>query len=326
MINRRAFVRVAGAVLAVTSLKVPAQGSPSVRRVGVLLQTPLSNSPALLGLEPGLRELGHAVGTAVVLEARSSNGNPRELPALAEALVGLGVVAIVAVGPAAVGAALHATRTIPIVAIDLETDPVVSGWVTSLARPGANLTGLFLDQPAVAGKWLDLLQEAAPGVRKVGVLWDTTTGSTQAEAAKQAARRFAIELNLIGVHDGGELKRELEGARLQGVEALMMLSSPVIFASSAPIAEFTKRRRLPGISPFRPYPEAGGLMSYGPELPYFFRRSAIYVDKILKGARADELPIEQPTRFGFVINLSAAKALGLTLSQSMLLRADEVIK
>jgi putative ABC transport system substrate-binding protein len=329
MIARRRFVGAAAALVAAASLDAAAQApkaAPRVRRVGVLVQTPLGSSPTLAGLDAGLREVGHPVGRTVVLEARSSNGNARELPRLAAELVALDVAVVVAVGPAAVGAALGVTRTVPIVAIDLETDPVAAGWAASLAHPGGNLTGLFLDHPAVAGKWLDLLREAAPAVRKVGVLWDKTTGSTQIDAAKAAAPRFAVELDLIGVHDADELRGELDAARHPALQALMMLSSPVIFASSARIADYTMRRRIPGISPFRPYPEAGGLMSYGPDLPYFFRRSALYVDKLLKGARANELPIEQPTRFGFVINLAAAKALGLTLPQSMLQRADDVIQ
>lgn len=272
-----------------------------------------------------MRDLGHAVGTAVVLEPRSANGDPAQLPPLAAELAARNVGVIVAVGPAAVAAARAATQSIPIVAIDLETNPVTSGWAKSLARPGGNLTGLFLDHPAIAGKWLDLLGQVVPRLRRVSVIRDASTGTTQVDATREAAKSLGLELQLVTARDGEDLSRALESIRTD-CQALLMLSSPMIFAKSAVIAAYTSRRRLPAISPFRPFPVAGGLMSYGPDLPYFFRRSALYVDKLLKGAPVADLPIEQPTNFFLVVNATAASALGLAIPQSVLLRADEVLR
>lgn len=303
-----------------------AQTSTGLPRVGVLLQTATSASPALRLLEPALRERGYTSGKDFVLEVRSSSGNPRALPALAIELVQRDVSAIVAVGPAAVEAAIGATRTIPVVAIDLESDPVRNGWVKALSRPGANVTGLFLDHPAMAGKWLELLRETIRSVRQIVLLWDSTTSPSQLEAAKAAARRFAIEVQVVQIRSGDDLDATLNAGAVRGSQAIVMLSAPTIYAASASLAEFAKRQRIPAISPFRPFAEAGGLMAFGPDLPYFFGRSAIYVDKILKGEKPRDLPIELPTKFELVVNLTAAKALGLTIPQAILLRADRIIE
>ncbi len=231
-----------------------------------------------------------------------------------------------ATGPAAVRAAHNATRAIPIVALDLETDPVASGLVRSLGRPGGNVTGLFLDLPSLAGKWLELLGEAAPGRKRVGVLWDSTTGTAQPTAARFAAQRLGVELQILEIRAADGTRPGASWCTRWEKRAIMMLSSPLISGNSKRIAEFTTQNRLPGIAPFRVFAEAGGLLSYGPDLLAFRRISATYVDKILKGAKAAELPIQQPTTFQFVVNQNTAKALGLTIPQSLLLRADVVIQ
>jgi putative ABC transport system substrate-binding protein len=208
----------------------------------------------------------------------------------------------------------------------LETDPVQAGWAQSLARPGGNITGLFLNLSILTGKWLELLRTAVPAIRRVGLLWDSTTGSAQLTAMKAAAQQFEIELQVLEIRNTGELDAALRAAVSGDSKAMAMLSSPIVRNSSKEIADFTVKNRLPAISAFRPFADFGGLMSYGPDLEEFFRRCATYVDKILKGAKPGDLPIEQPRKFELVINMKTAKALGLTIPQSLLLRADEVIQ
>jgi putative ABC transport system substrate-binding protein len=241
-------------------------------------------------------------------------------------LVRLNATILCAFGPAAARAASAATRTIPIVALDLETDPVQAGWAQSLARPGGNITGLFLNLSTLTGKWLELLRAAIPTIRRIAVLWDSTTGSAQLAAMKVTAQGFGIDLQVVEVRNTDAVDSALRAAVTGGSKAMVMLSSPIVRNSSKQIAEFTTTNRLPAISPFRPFTEFGGLMSYGPDLEDFFRRCATYVDKILKGAKPGDLPIEQPIKFEFVVNMKTAKALGLTIPQSLLVRADEVMQ
>jgi putative ABC transport system substrate-binding protein len=320
--SRRVFVgTVAGALLAAPfgALAQPAPGTPAV---GFLT---LGGVDSLAQFRGTLRELGYVEGKNIVIELRSANGRPDALPGLAAELVRRKVDVLYATGPAAVRAAHEATAAIPIVALDLETDPVSSGLVRSLGRPGGNVTGLFLDLPNLAGKWLELLGQAAPGRRTVAVLWDSTAGASQLAAARAAAERSGGELQVREIRSADELDDALRGAMTAGARALLMLSSPIVSVNSKRIAEFTVRHRLPGISPFRAFADAGGLMSYGPDLVEFRRFAATYVVRILKGARPEDLPVQQPLKFEFVVNARTAKTLGLAIPQSLLLRADEVI-
>jgi putative ABC transport system substrate-binding protein len=248
------------------------------------------------------------------------------LPALAEELVQRPVDVLYAVGPAAVRAAARATSTVPVVAMDLESDPVASGWVRSLARPAGNVTGLFLDFPDLAGKWLQLLREADPGARVVGILWDSAAGSSQLDAVRVAAPKFDTSLQLLPIRTAQDFDNAIRIGIKGGVKAVVVLSSPTFDINSKQIAALTLGTRLPAISAFREFADAGGLIAYGPNLNEFFRRSALYVAKIIQGAKPGDLPVEQPTKFQLVINLKTAKALGLTIPQSLLARADEVIQ
>jgi putative ABC transport system substrate-binding protein len=196
----------------------------------------------------------------------------------------------------------------------------------SLGRPGGNVTGLFLDQPALAGKWLELLNEALPGRRRVAALWDTATGMPQVVAAQAAARQLGFELRIVEFRTVDDLFRQLEAGLPARTQALMMFTSPIASVNSGRIAEWTQQHRMPAISPFRAFAQAGGLLSYGPDLVAFRRISAAYVDRIIKGANVAELPVQQPTLFQFVVNLKTAKALGIVIPQPLLLRADEVIQ
>jgi putative ABC transport system substrate-binding protein len=221
---------------------------------------------------------------------------------------------------------MGASRTVPIVGDDLEDDPVESGFVASLGRPGGNVTGLFLNLPDLTGKWLQLIKEIAPATRRVAVLWDATTSPVQLRAMRRAAETAAMEVRVVEVRRPTEYADALKAAMKDRPQALVPLSSPSNRQASPLIAEFTLKSRLPAISLFRFFAESGGLMSYGPDLEAFFARSASYVDKILKGAKPGDLPVEQPTKFELVINLKTAKALSLSVPQSVLGRADEIIQ
>jgi putative tryptophan/tyrosine transport system substrate-binding protein len=304
------------------SLSVEAQKPPVV---GVLI-TDARNNISLPILVEGLRDLGYVDGKNIALEIRSADGKPDALPALAAELVQRKVDVLYATGPAAIRAARDTTTVIPIVALDLESDPVQAGWARNIARPGGNITGLFLDLADLAGKWVQLLREAAPGIRRVGLVWDSTTGPAQLIAAKAAAQRFAIELQVMEVRSGDDLDAAFRGGASAGSRAVVFLSSPLISTGSRQLAEFVVKNRLPAISPFRRFADAGGLMSYGPDFDDFRRRAASYVDRILKGAKPGDLPIERPAKYELVINSKTAKALGLTVPPYLLLRADEVIQ
>ena len=323
MTDRRTFIRATIGGLLVASIATRAQPAARIPVVGCLT---LGGGETFLQFQSDMRELGYVEGRNVVIERRYTGGRVEPLPGMAAELVGLKVDVLYVSGPAAVRAAKNATSTIPIVALDLETDPVASGLVQSLGRPGGNLTGLFLDLPSLAGKWLELLDEAAPGRKRAGVLWDSTTGPGQLDAARGAAKRFGFQLQVLEIRAGDEIDAALTRSLDGRIEALVILSSPLTSSHSRRIAEFVSRHRLPGISAFRAFSDAGGLMSYGPDLAAFRRLAAGYVDRLLRGAKAAELPIQQPTKFQFVVNQKAASALNIRLPRQLLLRADEVIQ
>lgn len=324
-IGRPAIFTLALALGVATPLVAHAQQGQRLPVVGALI-TDARNNISLAILVDGLRELGYVDGKNIILDVRSAGGRPETLPARAAELVQRHADILYATGPAAIIAARDATATIPIVALDLESDPVRAGWARSIARPGGNITGLFLDLGDLAGKWLQLLREAAPGTRRAGVVWDATTGPGQLTAATVAAQGLGIELHVMEVRNAEDLAPALEGGVSAGSRAIVLLSSPLISVGSPQIAEFTVKHRLPAISPFRRFANAGGLMSYGPDFDNFRRGAAGYVDRILKGAKAGDLPIERPTKYELVINSRSAKTLNLRLPQSLLLRADEVIR
>ena len=306
-----------------------AQSARRLPLVGVLLVTPLMagmNAQTVATVRDELGRLGHADGDRIALAIESAEGEPSRLGELARSLVTRDAAVICAFGPAAVSAARTVTRTVPIVALDLETDPVREGWIASFARPGSNVTGLFQDLSQIAGKWLELLRTAAPRARRIAVVWDATTGTAQLDAMRHAASRSGVEIEVIAVRSWMELEQILASPPKTKVDAMAMLSSPIVRNASRQLAEYAVQQRLPAISAFRPFAEYGGLMAYGPDLTEFFRRCAAFVAKLLEGARAGDLPIEQPTRFEMVLNLRAAAGLGLSLPGNLLLRADQVIR
>jgi putative ABC transport system substrate-binding protein len=303
------------------------QASPRRPAVGVLITDAFAartiTLPAFL---QGMQELGYTDGKNITFDIRSADGKSQALPDLAAELVQRKVDVIFVTGPAPIRAVLAATRTIPIVALDLETEPVRAGWAQTLARPGGNLTGLFLDLPSLAGKWLQLLREAAPRAQRFGVLWDSTTGAVQLEAVKAAAKDLGAELIVLEIRSAEDFEPATAIGLKAGMQAMVQLTSPAISTLSKQSAVFLAQQHMPGITAFRRFADEGGLLSYGPVRADLYRRAASYVDKIIKGARPGELAIEQPARFELVVNLKAAKALGMTIPPSLLLRADEVIR
>ena len=274
--------------------------------------------------EAGMRDLGWVEGQSFVIAWYTSaeDAGVKEAQDLPRRDLDVAVVA----NPHRIRAAMKATTTIPIVGIDLESDPVASGFVTSLGRPGKNVSGIWLDQPELAGKQLQFLQEVAPGLKRVGVVWDDRIGGPQLEAAQAAARAVSISLHLVSLHTVGETEDAVKRLLVGRAQAILPLTAPVVFNALPRIAELARRNRLPSISPFSTYPASGGLMAYGPSFPAIWRQAASYVDRILKGARVADLPVERPSRFELIINLKTAKTLELTIPHSLLLRADQVIQ
>ena len=283
-------------------------------------------SSAFDGLRAGLRTSGYIDGETIRIEERWAQGKPEALPGLAQELVQQKVDIIIAVALPAIMAAKAASADVPIVATELQIDPVASGLVASLRRPGGNITGLFLNHADLAAKWLQLVREILPGARRIAVLRDVTTGSDQIGAVMAAAKTMAVSLQVLEFRDAAGILGALNAGLKERPEALVQLSSPLINQSSKTIADFLATHRLPGISPFRNFTNNGGLLSYGPNLQVMWRGLAVYVSKILNGAKPGDLPIEQPTHFELIVNQKTAKAMGIKIPPGIRVRADEVIE
>ncbi len=312
---------------------LPADAQPPVKvyRIGVLANA-LPTAPQAVRLweafAEGMRERGYIEGQHFVLERRSTEGRLERSPALAAELVDLRVDLLVAVGTAGARAAQQATSAIPIVMVYV-LDPVEGGLVVSLARPGGNVTGVaFGAGLEIVGKHLELLKEAIPKLSRVAVLSDPAhpLDAGYRREAQAAARRLGLTLQFYEVRHPKELEGAFTAMTKARTGGLLVLTQPFAFVHARRIAELTAASRLPAVYPFRESIDAGGLMAYAANAPDMFRRAATYVDKILKGAKPADLPVEQPTKFELVINLKTAKALGLTIPQSLLLRADAVIQ
>jgi putative ABC transport system substrate-binding protein len=303
-----------------------AQQQTSPRRIGVLLVGNSPESKEAQAFRQGLRDAGYAEGRDVVIEWRSADGDYARVPELAADLVQRKVDVIVVDSTNAARAAQQATSTIPIV-MALVADPVGSGLVTNLAHPGANITGLSMMVPDLMTKRLQLLKEAIPPLTRVAVLRNPDTPwHTKVEDLKAAAPSLSMELSVVSVRTPEEFEAAFSTVSRAHAQALYVVPDAFFFIHRTTISKLASKARLPAIYGAKGFAEAGGLISYGANLSDLFRRSAGYVDKILKGAKAGDLPIEQPTKFEFVINLKTAKALGLTIPQSILLQADEVIR
>ncbi|HZN31205.1 MAG TPA: ABC transporter substrate-binding protein [Xanthobacteraceae bacterium] len=321
--RRREFLGVVGGAAAGWPFAAWAQQAHKIPRVGFLLNVPSELVDALFR---GLRDAGYIQGQNIILETRFAGNMLDRIDQFAIELVALHCDLIFAAGPYAIQALTKATRTIPLVAIDLESDPVANRWVTSIARPGGNLTGFFLDLPELGGKQIELMKEALPSLSRVAFLWDSTVGSVQFSATEVVARTTGVELLSLPIQRREDFKPAFDHAVSQQAHAVVVLSSPLIFGQRSHIAELAVNTRLPTISLFTLFPRSGGLMGYGPNFPDMWKRAATYVDRILRGARAGELPIERPSKFELVINLKTAKAIGLDMPPMLLARADEVIE
>jgi putative ABC transport system substrate-binding protein len=298
-----------------------------VYRIGCLGSTTASTAPHLLqAFRQGLRDLGWVEDRDLVIEYRWAEGRLDRLTDLAADLVRLGVDVIVSAGTPGPHAAKHVTRVIPIVMM-AAGDPVASGLVVSLARPGGNVTGLSLMAPELGGRRLELLKETVPGLLRVGVLWNSYSLYPRLvmRETEMAAPTLGIQLESLELRVPEDLDKAFEAALLRQVGALMTVEDSLTVTHRARIVDFAAQSRLPAIYGFTEFVDAGGLMMYGADLRALFRRSATYVDQILKGAKPADLPIERPTKFELIINRKTARALGLTISPSLLRRADQVI-
>jgi putative ABC transport system substrate-binding protein len=331
MVSRRQVVVSLGAVMFASPLTGLAQPRlAKVPRIGYLEPIiPQNDSSRFLeDFRQGLRELGYVEGKNLQLEVRWGQGKLETLPSLAAELVRLKVDVIVAVTSPSVLAASRATRTIPIV-MPVSSDPVGDGLVTSLARPGGNITGLSMMTPELGEKRLQLLKEAFPNLsRPIAVLWnpDYVGMVARFRQAQGAAPSVGMGVRSVEVRDSRELERALETMDRDRPDALLPLVDPLTFSQRFRIVEFAAQEHLPAIYETSQFVDAGGLMSYGPNTDDMVRRAAGYVDKILKGAKPGDLPIEQPEKFELVINLKSAKTLGVTIPRSVLVQADRVIE
>jgi putative ABC transport system substrate-binding protein len=257
---------------------------------------------------------------------RIADGDPSRITPLVTEAIASKVDVLFAIGPAVVKAARSATQTLPIVANDLESDPVDTGWAASLAHPGGNITGVFMAFPDFATKWLGLLKETIPQLSRVAILWDPSTGLFQKQAIEAAAKESKVTLEIMEVRTPSDLDGAFNSAKRGGAESVVMLSSPLISANVRKEAELAILHNLPVITLFPDFARAGGLMAYGPNLLGAIRDAGGMIAKVLQGRKPADLPIQRPTKFELVINLKTAKALGLTLPNTLLALADEAIE
>jgi putative ABC transport system substrate-binding protein len=329
MIRRAALAAALALAVLAAPLAAEAQQAAKIARIGYLAPNLAADPHRSEAFRQGLRDLGYIEGRNVVIEYRDAEGKYERLPALAAELVALKVDVILAPNTVTALAAKQATKTIPIVFAGT-TDPVASGLVASLARPGGNVTGGSNLNSELLGKCLELLKQAVPGVSRVAVLWqagavDEHTEKDRLKRAEVAARALGMRLQFVearGPEDFDRVFSEMTRAR---AGALTVLGSTLFIIERRRLVDLVTKNRLPAVYPWREFVDVGGLMAYGANSPDLYRRAATYVDRILKGTKPGDLPVEQPTKFELVINLKAAKALGLTIPPSVLTRADQVI-
>ena len=327
MTNRRTFLTVLAGALLAAPLAAEAQTPGRVFKVGILSAVNPRTTTFTEAMVQRLRELGYVEGQNLVIEFKSAEGDMTRLPALAAELVRLNVHIIVAPGPEVVlQAAKRATATAPIVIIAVDFDPIARGYIASLAKPGGNATGVVLRQIELTSKRIQFLKDALPTLTRVAVFWDTISADQWREAENTA---LGMGLRLQGVELRNPPYRLTDAFRAAArgrAEAVLLLMSPTLFPQRAQVAELGLKNQLPTICGISQYAHAGALMSYGASLDDMYRQGALYIDKILKGAKPVDLPVEQPMKFELVINLKTAKALGLTIPPSLLQRADQVIE
>ena len=326
--NRKIFCLGPCTSLLALTFPAEAQQPAQIPRIGLLIATsPTTNPVRIEAFRQGLRELGYVEAKNVIFEYRYAEGKIALLPALLDELVRLKVDVIVAGGPSVTRAAKETTVTIPIV-MTWDYDPVGNGFVASLARPGGNITGLATLAPEISGKQLELLKEIIPKLSRVVVLGTLNTpGNAEAlRATELAAAALKVQLRYLEIRDRKDIETAFQAARKGRADAVLTLASRVLVSDRTQVAHLAVTSRLPVIYGESEHVEAGGLMTYGVSISELYRRAATYVDKILKGAKPADLPVEQPKKFEFIINLKAAKQIGLTIPPNVLARADRVIR
>ena len=329
--DRRKFTARVGAVALALSGAVNAQPARKICRIGILgvgttsdMVGPQPSWPSTKALLGGMRDLGYVYGEQYVTEPRGAEGNPDRYPELAAELVRLKVDVILAGGDPTVPALKQATTTIPIV-MAASGDPVADGYVQSLAHPGGNITGLSLQSTETTAKRFELLKELVPGPAPVAVFWNGASLEAR-KAAEVIARKRGWKILPVEIRDAGAIEAAFKIAIDGHANSVLVFAAGVLFPRAQRVAELAARNRLPAMYDLRQYVDAGGLISYGANINQIWRQAAGFVDKILKGAKPGDLPIEQPTKLELVINMKTAKALGLSIPPSLLLRADEVIQ
>ena len=328
-VGRREFITLLGGTVVAWPLAAQARETRGAKipEVGFLYPGTLEASKVRITAVPQ-RLAGKRLCRGSECRARhaADGATPERLAPLAAELVDRKVDVILSAGSPAVMAARAATTVIPIVALDLESDTVKSGFVASLSRPGGNITGLFFDFPEFSAKWLELLREVLPGLARVTILWDPATEPVQLNGVNAAAASLGLALQVLKVETLAQMEDAFHAAAQAQTQAVILLSSPVFGANLKPAANLAARYRLPAITLFPEFAEVGGLMAYGTNLMYLYQQAGALVGKVLSGARPADTPVERPARFHLVINQKTAKALGLTISHALLTRADEVIE
>lgn len=327
--------RIAAALLLAFALLInfssagQAWGQAKLPRVGILAFSTTAEDPrlevSLDAFRGTLADRGWIEGKNVVFEYRSAERDTSQFAVAAAALVELNVDVILATSAPALRAVYSATRAIPIVAVDYTTDPIAEGYVENYARPGGNVTGVFLDAPEFAGKWFELLNATIPGLSRVAVLWDPGPGTTHLRAVRDVAELLGIALQVLEVRKPGDIDKAFDALRAR-TQAVIFLPSPMIHGQTPRLARLALKHRLPATSMALKFADAGGLLAYGPHLNSTWERNAVLVAKILDGDDPAELPVERPTKIQLLVNLQTARNLGITVPQSILLRADEVIR
>jgi putative ABC transport system substrate-binding protein len=330
MIKRRQFITLIGGAAVAWPLGAHAQQGAPMRRIGVLMNLASDDAEAqarLAAFHQGLQQLGWTVGRNVQIDYRWGAGNADRIRKFAAELVALAPDVILSTGSPSVAALQQATRTVPVVFVTV-VDPVSSGFVDSLARPGGNITGFALYEYSISGKWLALLKEIAPGMTRAAVIRDpaTTAGGGQLGVIQAVAPSVGAEVTPVNVRDAGEIERAITAFARSPNGGLIITGSTLAAVHRDLIVTLAAQHKLPAVYPYRYFVVAGGLISYGPGLVDQYRDVARYVDRILRGEKPADLPVQHPTKYELVINLKTAKALGLTVPDSLLARADEVIE
>jgi putative ABC transport system substrate-binding protein len=325
--QRREFLGVLGGAAMWPLAAHAQQPAAKVWRVGVLSPGLPGQSPPLEIFRTSLRDLGYVEGRNLIIDWKFSEEHNDPLPALANELVRANVDIIFAINTPAALAAKNATTSIPIV-VTRVSDPIRTGLIASLAKPGGNLTGLTTISEELEGKRLELLREALPGLLRVAVLWNEANSghALNVREMERAGPPLGLQVYLLGLKRADELPAVLQTAIKVQAGALFVIDDLVISSFQTRILDFASKNKLPVISQFREFTDAGGLMAYGPGNDEMFRRAAVYIDKILKGGKPSDVPVERPTKFNLIINLKAAKSLGLTVPPTFIARADEVIE